>query len=269
MNKKNNFFDCVTFFRENFITNIRFEILNDFVDYFVICESKYDHLGREKNFNFKLKNKKFKKKIIYIKMHDKLPSYFTPWQRQAYQRDFMLRNITIALPDDYIFFSDPDEIPNPAILKKFKLTKKYGIFLQKHYVYKFNIYNKYDTPWSGTRVCSYKNLKSIEYMRQKILIKNLHKWWRPDKEKSIQIINNGGWHFNNLFSPKEISIKLKTFAHQEFSNEKFCNISIIKKKIAKLQDVFNKGHKYKVISLNNTFPKFIQKNKKLLRFYLA
>ena len=70
-------------------------------------------------------------------------------------------------------------------------------------------------------------------MRQKILIKNLHKWWRPDKEKSIQIINNGGWHFNNLFSPKEISIKLKTFAHQEFSNEKFCNISIIKKKIAK------------------------------------
>ena len=47
-------------------------------------------------------------------------------------------------------------------------------------------------------------------MRQKILIKNLRKWWRPDKEKSIQIVNNGGWHFNNLFSPKEISIKLKT-----------------------------------------------------------
>ena len=47
-------------------------------------------------------------------------------------------------------------------------------------------------------------------MRQKILIKNLRKWWRPDKEKSIQVINNGGWHFNNFFSPKSnFKINLK------------------------------------------------------------
>ena len=41
-------FDTITFFKENFITNIRFEILNEVVDYFVICESKYDHQGKEK-----------------------------------------------------------------------------------------------------------------------------------------------------------------------------------------------------------------------------
>jgi hypothetical protein len=33
-------------------------------------------------------------------------------------------------------FSDPDEIPNPNLLKNFFLKKKYGIFLQKHFVYK-------------------------------------------------------------------------------------------------------------------------------------
>ena len=27
-------FDCITFFQENFITNIRFEILNKYVDFF-------------------------------------------------------------------------------------------------------------------------------------------------------------------------------------------------------------------------------------------
>ena len=32
-------FDCITFFQENLITNIRLEILNEYVDYFVICES--------------------------------------------------------------------------------------------------------------------------------------------------------------------------------------------------------------------------------------
>ena len=41
-------FDCITFFNENFITNIRFEILSDVVDYFVVCESIYDHRGQKK-----------------------------------------------------------------------------------------------------------------------------------------------------------------------------------------------------------------------------
>ena len=50
---KNKIFDCVTFFQENFITNLRFEILNKAVDYFVVCESKYDHRGNNKELNFK------------------------------------------------------------------------------------------------------------------------------------------------------------------------------------------------------------------------
>ena len=44
-------YDCITFFQENFITNLRFEILNEVVDYFVICESKYDHRGNKKRLN--------------------------------------------------------------------------------------------------------------------------------------------------------------------------------------------------------------------------
>jgi len=45
-------FDCITFFRENFITNIRFEILKNCVDYFIICESIYDHRGKKKKIKF-------------------------------------------------------------------------------------------------------------------------------------------------------------------------------------------------------------------------
>ena len=59
-------------------------------------------------------------------------------------------------------------------------------------------------------------------MRQKIKSKNLdYNFLRIDKEKSIQVFNNGGWHFNNILSPDEISLKLKTFAHTEFQDEKF------------------------------------------------
>ena len=56
-------FDCITFFRENFITNIRMEIIGNHVDFFVICESKYDHKGK-KNLNFRLKIENLKKNYL-------------------------------------------------------------------------------------------------------------------------------------------------------------------------------------------------------------
>jgi beta-1,4-mannosyl-glycoprotein beta-1,4-N-acetylglucosaminyltransferase len=182
--------DCITFFRENFITNIRFEILNSVVDYFIVCESKYDHRGNKKKLNFKLKNKNFKKKIIYLVLGNAFPENYNSWERQAHQREYIITSLKNFNKNDYIMFSDPDEIPNPKMLKDFILEKKYGIFLQKHFVYKFNIFNHYSTPWEGTRICKLKDLQSIDFMRQKVLLKNLHKWWRPDKERNIQIIKD-------------------------------------------------------------------------------
>ena len=63
---KNKYFDCITFFDENFLTNLRFEILDKYVDYFIVCESKYDHKGRSKPINFYLKNEKFKSRVRHI-----------------------------------------------------------------------------------------------------------------------------------------------------------------------------------------------------------
>ena len=57
---KSKIYDCITFYDENFLTNLRFEILNEVVDYFIICESIYDHRGKSKNINFSLLNKKYK-----------------------------------------------------------------------------------------------------------------------------------------------------------------------------------------------------------------
>ena len=57
-------------------------------------------------------------------------------------------------------------------------------------------------------------------MRQKIISKNLKApLWKFYKNKSIQIINDGGWHFNSILTPNEISQKLKSFAHQEYAPE--------------------------------------------------
>ena len=45
-------YDCVTFFQENLQMHLRFNILDEVVDKFVVCESIYDHRGREKKLIF-------------------------------------------------------------------------------------------------------------------------------------------------------------------------------------------------------------------------
>ena len=151
----------------------------------------------------------------------------------------------------------------------FSLKKKYGIFLHKCFNYKFNLFNPHETPWEGTRVAKKKDLKSIDFLRQKVLIKNLeYSFFRFDKEKNIEVFKNAGWHFNNIMSPKNISIKLKTFAHIEFSSKKFTSLRIIKDKIKNKVDLFNRGYKYQKVKLDNNFPKYIVKNKQKFKKFI-
>ncbi len=66
--------DCFMFYDEELLLDIRMNILNDYVDFFVIVESKYFHNGKERNLKFDInKYSKFKDKIIYI-VHDQEPN---------------------------------------------------------------------------------------------------------------------------------------------------------------------------------------------------
>ena len=159
-------YDCITFFNESLQANLRFNILNNYVEKFIVCESKFDHKGRYKGVNFNLENyKEFKYKIIHLVIDKQFPNTSDPWKTQAFQREFIFNGLNDADPEDCIMFSDPDEIPRPETLINLKLHKKYGIFLQKMFCYKLNIYNPHETPWEGSRVCLKKNLRSIDIPR--------------------------------------------------------------------------------------------------------
>ena len=60
-------FDCTMFFDEKMMYDLRLNLLNDYVDKFVVVESLYTHRGNKKKQNFNIDDyKKFKDKIIYI-----------------------------------------------------------------------------------------------------------------------------------------------------------------------------------------------------------
>ena len=134
-NSKYKIYDCITFYQANLLFQIRFEILKDIVDYFVVCEANKTHTGLDKKFNFQPKiPEKYKKKIIYIKVTD-LPNIKIKGKKDykllSLQMEYLFKGINSAKPNDLIIFSDEDEIPNPKSVNNFNFNKyKFGIFLQ-------------------------------------------------------------------------------------------------------------------------------------------
>ena len=60
-------FDCFMYFDEEILLDLRMNILDKYVDYFVIVESIYTHKGEKRKLHFNLKRfEKFENKIIYL-----------------------------------------------------------------------------------------------------------------------------------------------------------------------------------------------------------
>ena len=256
-------FDCVTYFNEDHLLDLRFNILNKDVDFFVVCEAKEDHRGRQKRLNFDIKKfLKFKDKIIYLVVN-KFENCQRTWDRQNFQRDYLINGLSKSKLDDVIMFSDVDEIPNLSNILDILPNEKIGIFNQKVFYYKLNLHVADYKQWEGTRICRKKNLKSFSWLRDKVRLKNLkYPFWRIDKFKKIYKIDNGGWHFSFLGNPEFISSKIKSYVHSEYDLDKFTDIKNISKKIKNLEDPFDRNKKLEKITLNSSFPNYIIENKK-------
>ena len=64
--------DTITFFDNNFIFDFRFNILEKYVDKFVVCESTYDHKGIKKEINLDISDENLSLiGKLGIKEHDK------------------------------------------------------------------------------------------------------------------------------------------------------------------------------------------------------
>ena len=256
-------FDCFTYFNEDQVLDLRLNILDDYVDFFVICEAKEDHRGKIKKLNFNIdKYSKFREKIIYLVV-EKFENCKKTWDRQNYQRDYLMNGLIDSSPEDYVLFSDVDEIPNLSNIKSYLPNDQVGIFDQKVFYYKLNLQVTDYTEWEGTRICKKRNLKSFTWLRNQVRLKNLnYPFWRLDKFRKIYKIENGGWHFSFLGSPELISSKIKSYVHDEYDIQEFTNLENIKKKIENFVDPFDRNKKLKKVSLDDKYPKYITENVK-------
>ena len=254
-------FDCFMYNNEDLLLDLRLNILDKFIHKFVIVESRYDHQGNQKMLNFKIeKFSKFKDKIKYIIL-DNFPEKYNSWERENYNRNYLIKGLEEAMPDDYIMISDLDEIPKIYDKKIFD-KKKYTIFNQKMFYYRFNLHNITEPNWLGSRACKKKNLKSPQWMRSQKIKK--YPIWRLDKivkNLNWNIVEDGGWHFSFVMSSNDIKKKIEAFAHNEFNKFEFKNIENIEKNIALKKDLFGRPFKFIKVEDENNLPEYLIKNK--------
>jgi len=229
-------YDCFMYFDEEVVVDVRFNTLNQFVDYFVIVESRFTHKGeaRELKFNHK-KFEKFKDKIIYIvdeeiysqtekiKIDDSedekyKKAIFNAAYRENGQRNLISKGLVAANKEDFIMISDVDEIPKLSGLNFNSLNEKIILFKQDMFYYKFNL-KLPNFIWTGTKACKKKNLVNPQWLRnikdRKYSFFRIDTFFSNTKYTSIKIVNDGGWHFSNIKTPKEIEFKLRSYLHHK------------------------------------------------------
>ena len=253
-------FDCFMYFDEEMVLDVRLNTLNEFVDYFVIVESKFTHKGdpRDLKFNHK-KFENFKDKIIYL-IYEQEPKgieivnsndsekeksrkyIFNAIYRENGQRNYIEKGLELAKQNDIILISDVDEIPNLLDINFNKINEKIILFKQDMFYYKFNLYLP-NLVWTGTKGCRKKHLLNPQWLRnvkdRKYPFYRIDTIFSKNKYKSIKYINTGGWHFTNIKTAKEIEHKLRSYLHHREFDEQPLSIEEIDKIIKNKQAIYD------------------------------
>ena len=253
-------FDCFMYFDEEQVLDLRLNVLNNDVDYFVIVESIYNHKGEKRDLLFDIqKFQKFSDKIIYL-IYDKIPKLVEPIDnsndtkdkdrkyimnavyRENAQRDYILEGLKDADNNDLILISDVDEIPKLSSLSFDQIGDEIILFKQDMFYYKFNLVLP-NFKWTGTKAVKKRKLKSPQWLRN---VKNKkYPFYRIDsilsdkKYINIKIIDDGGWHFTNMKTPEMIQHKLKSYLHHREFDEASLSVLEINELVKKKQALYD------------------------------
>ena len=142
---------------------------------------------------------------------------------------------------------------------------RFAVFEQKHFYYKFNLQSIKFPDWYGSRICVKKYLKSPQWLRNLKFKKR--PFWRIDKLRLNNIIEEGGWHFCNLKTPENLLYKYKNLCEtndpvnfNEKIDEKYLDINEIKKRVVKGEDIIGRDDNFNKVPLDSSFPTYLIEN---------
>jgi len=288
---KRKIFCASSFFNELDILELKFEILDPIVDYFIISESELTFNGDPKPLYFELNKKRYEKfhnKIILQTVYDYpnksgmipndvykgdvynlivdrtnqggwFPHDYLPYLRDTWSKEVLIRPIyNLAKPQDIIILGDVDEIPNPKMLKyiidNFDAEYVYNLE-QKWYNYYFNCLKS--ELWMGNIILSFENFLKVGMCELKMRRRGF-------------IVQDGGWHFSYCGKKDLILEKLQSGQEHTWNVKSF-----IDNLDNSINNCFTCGHdlhlwpsSFKLVSLDETYPEYLLKNQEKYSDYI-
>ena len=246
-------FDCFQFYNELDLLEIRLHELSDVVDMFVLVEATRTHSGLPKLLYFADNRKRFagfNERIIHVVVDD-MPDSGDAWTRENHQRNAILRGLKDSALDDLILISDVDEIPRAEML--LEIREGLNVFSQTFYYYYLNVVCEKEPIWYGTRALKRSEMTSPQEVRASF----------------GHVITDGGWHFSYLGGSEAIRSKLQSFAHQEYNTSIYTDLDYIHKCIEEGRDFLGRDIQWKIVEINETFPKQVVNNLNLYKHLIV
>jgi len=229
-------YDIFSFNNELDMLELRLNILDPYVDYFVITEADVTFSGVGKNLNYennKERVSKFDHKIIHHKVLDSPKSFDDKlcdqrimqmaldsdnvtrehicWLIEFYQKEHIRKAITHLEDNDICIVSDVDEIWSYELYFDdgiFGRNKIYKPKIDKCYMEYLNVRtNENWTHFTGPIACQYSNISNncLNHLRTQRKMNHVYTF-----------LENGGWHFNALGGSKK---KIEDFQHPTYEQD--------------------------------------------------
>lgn len=253
-------YDCFPFFGELDILEIRLNEMDQWVDFFVLVESKETFSGVPRPLWFDKNKDRFESflpKIIY-KVAPVVASAVDTWERQRSQRNCAVEALTDCSDHDLILVGDVDEIVRGRDFTKIQGDRKeMHTFMQRNYFYYLNLLRP--GPWPGTVMMPYRTLKSSF---DSCL-------WKARKLRRKGIKKGDGWHFSNIGGKDVVTRKLKASSHfSTGSYQRMINDD------AFLYDMMEgtrtiKGRKLRVTLIDDSYPIWLRENLDKFKYLLT
>lgn len=260
--------DAVNYNGEADILDIRLNVLDPYVDQFLIVEADTTFSGIPKELQYLQHAERFEKfshKIRYCVLYQKdldknqelnelaseapsVPEGMHWWHREFVQKEAVKLFLTHLDDEDIVYVSDCDEIWKPQEVGD-------GIYKLQQIVYAYWLNNRSSEKWAGTFVSKYKNIKTgiLNYMRT-----------IPPPEyverlglKERVFLPDGGWHFTSMGGVEAIKRKLESYGHQEFNTPEVKDG--LEQRLASGQDFIGRDFQYRIDE--ESWPAFLQRNR--------
>jgi beta-1,4-mannosyl-glycoprotein beta-1,4-N-acetylglucosaminyltransferase len=196
--------DAFMFYNEFDVLELRLELLDSYVDLFVLVEAEVNHIGGPKPLFFEQNKERYARwahKIRHVIMtKEEAPTDKNPWSREKYQRACITRGIEDVPDESIVMISDVDEIPDMAKVPYERLP--HAIMSVHMWLFIYSLDYLCETePWYGTVIT------------QAGLVRKFGPNDFRDNRWKFPTIQYAGWHLSSFGDEEHVLNKMKTYAH--------------------------------------------------------